>query len=163
MRFQYALIEIDRDGGAATGWTVANSRDPMATTRMGSIFPVESEFCNLVEGGYVVDLRPLNNTPGANNSVSFAPSGMLDYAEDIYLTGDAFNYANQLRAVLNGNMPYTDLPATPVIIDDQYLWGGYSSAMFYALAWASRGAHVGSRQGNNIIWLDSASTPITNA
>lgn len=119
----------------------------------------------LAEGGYIIDLRPLVEHPNIVSWVVQAPLCSGRIKGDIErLPDNVRQAAREMAPFLDGD--YQGLAAMAAQSvgepEDSSSAGPFDSvsAEYLAIYWGSRGARVGKRVGDKIVWSDGDEEPI---
>lgn len=123
------------------------------------IWPLERALSDLVEGGYIIDLRPLAEHPQLVSWVFCAPmpNGQLEGDEKAALSDEVRQSAREMLPGLQGT--FQQLALLIAIRAGEPMDGSAGpfdtvSASYRARYWGSRGARIGKRMGRVLCWSD---------
>lgn len=165
---QYAEITI----AALTGEISAEKLfDPPRFSERGSLshlWSLERVLNDLAEGGFVMDLRPLADHPNVGSWAyqSPMPNGRIDGDEIDRLPDGVRHSAQSMLAGLDGDFQHLAFLAAHAIGEPVNGSAGpfnSVSAAYRAVYWGSRGARIGKRFHNTIVWADGETQAIVEA
>jgi hypothetical protein len=144
--------------------------DPQKTRSEGTtsnLWPLEKALSRLVDGGYVIDLMPLEANPQLaswvwssplsnghveGTDISRLPESVRESARQFFQMQFLEGAFHQLAALASQPQPSGEEPAGPF---------DYVSSAYLALYWHSRGARVGKRVADSIHWMDGTKQQLT--
>jgi hypothetical protein len=153
-RVRYAMITISVLGNAIYGDVLIDPSSPGSSGQQ-EITSLDVGLLDLAEGGYVIDLRPLEKHPQVSRWITDEP----------YFNGD-LGPAKLEDDTMTTSITHTRVPVRPIYDENKLFHGGASgydfvSASYHAEYWRTRGARVGKREGMVIKWSDGIEAPIS--
>jgi hypothetical protein len=154
------IIEID---GWVSGTHLLCPEQPYHghTRSYGSL---EDMLPSLVQGGYVIDLRPLAEHPRIVEWVVLSPmsSGYLEGDDLLHLSDEACQFG-ALMAQQGFDGAFQTLATSTTRADASRKKPGaldYVSSAYLAATWGERGARIGQRRGDVLYWSDGSQQQI---
>lgn len=164
-KIRYALISLAPYG--VSGDTIDGGHVTFYILPTNTTYLMKRVYPYLAEGGYVIDRCPLEDHPHYSSLCLRAPicNGHIEGDDIKRLSKDAREFAATFSNHMEGAFSQLANATALGDLDAKEEAGGmdYVSAAYLAAYWQKRGARVGKRKGNTIIWSDGEKQPIEGA
>ncbi len=145
----YKLITLEI--GLASAHGECAPEDGSRASISGMYGPLSGYYGELIDGGWVIDKsKPLDARPGLAVMSPMVDGRLADGAVDIFQGVDSF-----LGAALSSPEAFGGLAQMAVIAPECGAFD-YVSPTAFAAWWRDKGARIGQRRGNRVIWEDGA-------